>query len=196
MTHSYVDLPLLKEALEIAGEDDRRDSALTALIESASAAVDSFCGRVFTQSGTVGAPVARTYDTAGGLLVIDDLQSLSSLERESGLSGESWTAMDLTTVTLLPRNAHADERPFTMLRVRSGQPLPLVVRLTGVWGWASVPPQVKDATLLQCIRLRKSKDIPTGVVGGADFMGTMRLSGDLHPDAQTLLQSLVRPSVG
>ena len=191
----YVTLDDLRGALEIDSTDDRLASELTAVIESASSSVNEFCNRVFVPSGTVEDPVTREYDTAGGLLVIDDLITLSTIEYESGAT---WGAIDAGTVVLLPRNAAVEvpAEPYTMLKTKTGTPFPAVVRITGVWGWAEVPAKVQQATLLQCLRLHKSKAIPTGVVGGADTMGVMRLSGDLHPDAQTLLGRLRRIPIG
>lgn len=191
----YVTLDDLKNALQIDLSDTRKDTALTSVLDSASRDIDKFCDRYFGQVGTTGDPVVRVYDTKGGLLLIDDLTDLVTIEYES--AEEVWTTFPDSYI-LLPRNAPAEivAEPWTMIRTRTGSAWPLVVRIGGVWGWPAVPQQIKDATLLQAVRLFKSKDVPLGVVGGADMMGTMRLSVGLHPDAQHLVQPYVRAGIG
>lgn len=186
---AYATLDELKVELGIDPADSRRDGQLKDLLDTATADVDAHCRRSFGQVGTEQDPVARVYDTVGGLLLIDDLVSLDTLEYESG---ESWVAIDSSTVTLLPRNADTDGRPFTMLRTRSGAALPPVVRITGVWGWPAVPAVVPRATVLQALRLAESGKVPLGVTGGDSMMGSLRIYGDLHPDAAHLLGPLVR----
>jgi hypothetical protein len=60
------------------------------------------------------------------------------------------------------------------------------VRITGVWGWVSIPTAVKQATILQASRIFKRNDSPLGVAGFGD-MGVVRVGARLDPDVQHLV---------
>jgi hypothetical protein len=65
-----------------------------------------------------------------------------------------------------------------MLRVQT-------VQVAGVFGWSSVPLDVRMACILQAQRLFKRFDSPLGVLGMGD-MGTIRVSR-VDSDVQALL---------
>jgi hypothetical protein len=192
---AYVDLSDVKDALGLDGDDARRDADLTGKILSASRMIDDFCGRYFGKAGADKDFVVRVYDTTGPTLVIDDLVTLDSIEYASGTS---WVAYDDSLVTLLPRNAAVEvpPRPYTMLSRADGVSLPEVIRVTGEWGWPTVPQPIRDATIIQTVRLAKSKDVSLGVVGGDSMMGVLRLSSSMHPDAALLCAPFQRVSLG
>jgi hypothetical protein len=57
--------------------------------------------------------------------------------------------------------------------------------VTGVFGFASVPIAIKQATILAALRAYKRYESPTGVLGFSD-MGVVRI-GRLDPDVQRLI---------
>ena len=197
MAIDYATLDELKDALSIDATDLRRDEALNRALSSASRDIDAYCNRYFGQMGSGGSPESRIFEThCRGTVVIDDNLGWTTIEYEAG--PDTWAAYT-DPVVFLPRNAGAEmqlPKPYTMIRTYSGQAFPHVIRINGQWGWPAVPSQVHDATILQAVRLFKSKDVPLGVVGGADMMGTMRLSVGLHPDAQHLVQPFQRAGIG
>jgi hypothetical protein len=194
-TVPYIVLDELKDALQIDQTDDRRDLMLSGLIDSASRSIDDYCGRYFGQYGSEADPVTRTFDGTASTTIIDDLVSVSLVE---GQYGTGWTTLTSAMYYLGPRNAATSipAKPYTMLKAEYGYELPTVVRITGVWGWPDTPQPIREATKLQSIRLFKSKDVALGVVGGADMMGTLRLSSSLHPDAAFACSPFQRLSLG
>ena len=191
----YILIDELKDALNIDVTDERRDAALNSLINSASRSVDDYCGRYFGQVGAVGDPVVRTFESTCDGAVIDDLVSMTLLE---GQYGTSWTTLSASFYYTAPRNAatRVPAQPYTVIKANPFYDLPEVIRITGVWGWPDIPQPIRDATLLQSVRLFKSKDVALGVIGGADNMGVLRLSSALHPDAAFLCAPFQRLSLG
>jgi hypothetical protein len=60
------------------------------------------------------------------------------------------------------------------------------VQVTGVFGFASIPSAIKQATILSSLRAYKRYESPTGVLGFSD-MGVVRV-GRLDPDVERLIQ--------
>jgi hypothetical protein len=59
------------------------------------------------------------------------------------------------------------------------------VQVTGVYGWASIPKAIKQATLLLSLRQFKRYDSPLGVAGFGDI-GVVRV-GRFDPDVESLV---------
>lgn len=196
MTDTYITLSELKTALNISDSVD--DAALSSVLTSAAAAVSGYCDRYFGQVGTIGTPVARMFAAHSVSVQVDDLVSFSNAEIDYSGDATDFTAVGTAAFLAQPVNAATLEpaRPYTSLRPRGVQ-LPGPdgwVRITGVWGWPSVPQPIKEATLLQAVRLFKSKDVPLGIVGGMDA-APMRLGAGLHPDARVLCEPFVRTDI-
>lgn len=193
---TYITLDEVKAALNIPSDDSSEDSALSGILASAARAVDAYCDRFFGQTATA---TARMYQPYGRVVITDDLVSISAVEYDPSEDGDTWTAISTSDVALGPANAAtmSPARPYTSVRAKSGASWPSEygwVRITGVWGWPAVPQQIKDATLKQAVRLYVSKDVPLGVIGGADTM-SFRLPGGLHPDARLLCDPFVRVAI-
>ena len=60
------------------------------------------------------------------------------------------------------------------------------MRVTGVFGWPSVPKAIEVATIIQSTRIFKRYDSPLGVAGFGDF-GAVRVSRFLDPDVEQLV---------
>jgi len=188
----YATIDMVKSQLKIDPDDTRRDDEISSALDAAASSVDHFCQRTFATTGSIAEPASRVYDTAGGTLVIDDLQSLSGIEYEVV---EDWTAYDQPVVTL-PRNAAADSRPITMLRTRSGLPFPSVVRVSGVWGWPTVPAAIVEATVIEAVAILSAKAAPSGDTGGDPLLSMVRPPKDLSPKAKSLAARYQRLAQG
>jgi hypothetical protein len=159
ITNGYATLADVKASLKIT--DTMDDSLLEIAVESASRLIDGYTGRYFYNAGTA----TRNYAaTDSWVTFIDDLQSISELATtdEIGNSYTTWTANDYQ---LEPLNGLSNglTQPYTSIRAVKQYVFPFyddraLVKVTGVWGWASVPIAVKQATILQASRIFKRND--------------------------------------
>lgn len=183
---NYATIGDLKTRIGITDTTD--DTVLSAVLEAVSRSIDNYCHRTF---GRTAAATVRYYTPkAADEVLIDDCVSLTEVATDADgdrTYEDTWAATDYD---LLPENAAADGWPYTSIatspdgdysfpRVRKG------LKLTGTWGWSSVPPPVKEACLIQAFRIFKRKDAPFGIAGSPE-MGQMRI-GRLDPDVLWLL---------
>ncbi|MFH0981753.1 MAG: hypothetical protein V2A79_09460 [Planctomycetota bacterium] len=172
-----------------SAHDDEADRS----IESASRAVDRYCGRRFYQDSVVS---ARTFTPDHGTyLSVDDVSTLTGLVVKSdddwdGTFENTWTLNSRSGpygFMVEPPNAIADGKPVTRLHAvaNSWPTLPQGVEVTAKWGWAAPPTDVVEATLILASRYFKRKDAPFGVMGTAETGFTTLPSID--PDVKALL---------
>jgi hypothetical protein len=192
ITNGYATLAQLKAALRITDSVD--DSLLETSIESASRQIDGACERVFYS--TSGSRVYRPTDSF--TCEIDDLSTLTTLKTSSrgdGVFDITWTATDRQ---LEPLNglSGGSYRPFDLIRAVGEYLFPLwdpksvnnyeaTVQVTGVFGWTTVPTDIKQATILLAMRQFKRYDSPLGVAGFGD-LGVIRV-GRIDPDIESLI---------
>jgi hypothetical protein len=192
ITNGYATLAQLKAALRITDSVD--DSLLETSIESASRQIDGACERVFYS--TSGSRVYRPTDSF--TCEIDDLSTLTTLKTSSrgdGVFDITWTATDRQ---LEPLNglSGGSYRPFDLIRAVGEYLFPLwdpksvnnyeaTVEVTGVFGWTTVPTDIKQATILLAMRQFKRYDSPLGVAGFGD-LGVIRV-GRIDPDIESLI---------
>lgn len=192
ITNGYCTLSDVKAALRVS--DTLDDSLLEMAIESASRLVDGYCGREFYSAGTV----TRVYTPSDNFVTeLDDFVSISQLKISSLADNNfdlTWEASDYQTE---PLNGLIDGVRFPIDRVRAvGQYLFVLlnghatVQVTGVAGWSAVPIQVKQATVIQAMRIFKRLDSPLGITFGE--LGAMRVSMRLDPDVAQLVEALRR----
>ena len=139
----YVDLP-----------DTTRDELLEELLAQASGYIDDQCDRDFYRHPQVSGTEVRTYDSDGRLAVLyEDIISLTTVEIASG-TGQTYAtiAAGSTGYYLRPATVRTG-RPYESL-VLSDQGLythvpagRAVLRLTGAFGWSSVPAAIERATI-------------------------------------------------
>lgn len=196
----YLTLASLKATLTMTGTTFA-DADVTLAIGAASRAVDHVTGRRFwLDTGT--ANVRYYTPQSYGLLQIDDLVAMTSVAIDrsgTGTFSESWTSG--TDYVLEPYNNPSAQpaRPYETLRVRilSGRWLPTYieqsVKITGQFGWSSVPDDVTAATsILAAKLLRRTREAPFGIVtAGIDSGVAMRIART-DPDVYTLLQDYNR----
>ncbi len=191
----YVTSTELKTELRITDSSD--DAWITLVIAAASRAVDRHCRRQF---GLIDAPAERvylsaTYRAERGLWVVD----VDDLMTDTGLAVVAAGSAVVGPV-LEPRRAAADGRPWTRLALPSGVPASWPagdreIAVTARWGWSTVPPAVKAATMLQASRLYSRRDSPYGVAGSPDVGSEIRLLAKVDPDVAVSLADFVRPAV-
>ena len=179
LSQLYASLEEIKDARRVTDTVD--DAAFLSRITRASRAIDVHCLGQGNHFYLDSAASARIYRTAGNVnrardgevIVVDDIGSSSGLVVEVG-DGTTWTAV--TDYTVEPDNALARGRSATALRRTYGLwSTCLFVRVTALWGWPTVPANVKEATFLLANRRFMRRDSPEGVVGWAD-QGPVRIS--------------------
>lgn len=193
----YCSLADVKNALRI--QDTVDDGLLEISIEAASREIDGFCERVFTSSSAV-----RVYRPTDVFTVeTDDIQSITTLQTDSDGSGSFATTWSTTDFQLEPLNGISGgiKSPFYIIRAVGEYLFPIfeprnvnsqdaAVKVTGVFGFATVPTAIRQATILLSMRQFKRYDSPTGVMGFGD-LGVMRV-GRIDPDVEKLLMPFRR----
>lgn len=186
-------------AVELRIDDDIDDAQLARWATSASRAVDDHCKRQF---GRVDAPEARLYTPKWSksrcmwLVPMDDL-----MVAPTEVAVEQSTAGVFVVVTgsvLRPLNAAAKKRPWIELALPADAAVGTLfgrqgsVRITGQWGWTTVPTEAKEAALLQGSRFAARRDSPYGIAGSPDTGSELRLLAKVDPDVAVSLNGLRR----
>lgn len=192
ITNGYATLSDVKASLRITDSID--DSLLEVAIESASRLVDGYCGRIFYNAGTV----TRIYVPNDVVTTdIDDFISISLFKTSSNADGTFDATWQTSDYQLEPLNNMVDGVAFPYYRARAvGNYLfptagdEATLQVTGVAGWSAVPVQVKQATIIQSMRIFKRLDSPLGITFGE--LGAMRVSTRLDPDVAQLVEPLRR----
>lgn len=193
----YITPEVLKATMQLDGTTyanlDIEDS-----ISAASRAIDQMCGRRFW--GDTNASDRYYTPTNYGLVVIDDLYDFDTLVTDQDGSGtfeETWT--ENTDFYLEPLNAAADEWPWTAIRLHpnAGKSFPSVfprsVKLSGKFGWSSIPdPVVKATGLLAAKILKRSREDPLGAAEAMALGGAVVRMTEADPMAARLLAPYVR----
>lgn len=195
ITNGYATLSDVKAAARITDTID--DGLLETAIESSSRDIDAYTERVFYSTGATA--VARVYIPQDiYLLETDDIISVTSIKSDTTGEGgfnETWSSSDYQ---LEPLNGIAGgiATPFTRVRAIGSKLWPIYeprdinagqasVEITGVFGFASIPSAIKQATILASLRAYKRYESPTGVLGFSDI-GVVRV-GRLDPDVERLV---------
>ena len=188
ITNGYASLSEVKAALRIIDTVD--DSLLEMAIEAASRLIDGHTARKFYKaSGT-------RYFVATDELVceVDDLASSTiTLATSGNADGVYDIIWDTTDYQLEPLNGELDGLPWSYTKIRAIEDylFPILggealIKVTGIFGWDTIPIAVKQACIIQASRIFKRLDSPLGVAGFGD-MGAMRVSRDLDPDVAQLV---------
>jgi hypothetical protein len=197
IVNGYATLADVKAAARITDTID--DGLLELSIEAASREIDSYTERVFYSTGATA--VARVYIPQDIYLVeTDDIISVTTLKSDSTGNGTfdvTWTATDFQ---LEPLNGRAGgiDTPATRIRAIGDYLWPVYeprnvnsnqasVQVTGVFGFATIPTAVRQATILSALRQYKRYESPTGVLGFSD-LGAVRVGTKLDPDVERMIQ--------
>jgi len=196
ITNGYTTLDDFKAYLFPGGNaGDDEDAMIEAAIESASRAIDSYCGRRFWIDTTVS---AREYDANDPfLLPVDDFSTTTGLivSTDTGDNGTYDLTWTITTDYLAdPVNQQRDglsSQPYTAIRAVYVRRFPITglrprVQVTAKWGWPSVPHPVVQACLIKAARIYRRAQTPEGFSAGEAF-GAVRVSSREDPDMVLLL---------
>jgi hypothetical protein len=191
----YTTPELVKESLN---EPTGREALITEKVLAASRSIDRHCGRRFWLDTTATARILNprgrvVADREGSRLLVDDIGHLTGLVVELGSTTAGWTAIT-TLIEAEPTDAISKGEPVTSLLYAGRWLAGPRVRVTARWGWPEIPQVVREATLIQALRLYKRKDSPEGVLGSAEW-GAVRVSR-LDPDVAKMLETLVLPGLG
>ena len=196
IANGYATLNQVKAALRISDATD--DSLIEMATESASRLIDAYCGRNFLNAGTA----TRYFHADDPYVVqIDDARSISAVATSTSEDGVYDVNWDVTAhtgdVQAEPLNDYVGGIvwPYTRLRAIGDYLFPVdretTVKVTAVFGWASTPKVVEQATVLQAMRLFARLQSPLGVAGVSDT-GIMRVSRGLDTDVSQLVEGYRR----
>ena len=188
---SYASLSQFKAAVGITDTTD--DAALQNVLDATDTLIDLYCDR---KTGFGTASETRYYTAEDYQYVLtDDLVSVTTLQTDDDANGTyetTWTSG--TDFVLAPRNAALDGFPYTEIDTSVTWPrnfpkdVYLGVKVTGVFGFPSVPSAVVQAEIIQAGAVWNSRTAPFGVIGSADLGGILRMSRALHPEAALILE--------
>ena len=186
MANEYATTTQLKARLGITGASS--DTVLGEVLEAASRLVDGVTGRAFYATSSE----ARYFTTdEHGQVFIDDALTVTAVETDEDGDRTYERTWASTDYDLLPHNTTPKTRLVIAPEGRYYFPqIARSVKVTGTWGnnaTASVPPVIREATLLQAARLFERRKSPLGVVGDSET-GIARLSSRLDPDVEVLLK--------
>lgn len=190
---AYLTRDEFKAAVEIG--DTREDADIDRALAAASEVIDRFCGRTFGPLGTEDEP--RYYDAyQTDRLQVGDVSSVSEVAVDVAANGTFTQILPASSYQLYPLNAAAAgvEGQYTEIRIRpySGYGFTVgdQVRVTGLWGFGSVPKTVEQACLILANRYFQRPHAPFGIQE-APQSGMLASLEDTDPDVATLLGSLV-----
>lgn len=184
----------VKAALRITDTVD--DALLEMAVESASRLIDGHAARQFYSSGTA----VRYFVAQDDFVVeVDDLANgtvtIQTAQDADGVYDTTWLTDDYQ---LEPLNGILDgiAWPYNQIRAVGDYLWPIsggeaLIKVTGVWGWPSVPIAIKQACIIQASRIFKRLDSPLGVAGFGD-LGAIRVTRDLDPDVAQLVMPYKR----
>jgi len=186
ITNGYCTLAEVKAAMRLTDSVD--DTLLENSIEGASRRIDGYCGRFFFQT----TQTITFYSTNAYRLAIPDLVSVTTLKTDNNGTGTfttTWTAN--TDYIFQPLDAVLQTRPYRAIAATGGKTFPLftppdppTAQIVGVWGWPSVPDDVREACVLLSMRQFARYNAALGVLGFADMAITVRA---VDPDVRDLL---------
>lgn len=206
---TYITLAEMRTALQYSGTATYADADISRACTAVSTAIDRACGmtRRFSQ-----ATETRYYtpDVNWGRwgysiyssdcrLEIDDITSASTVTVDTSGNGTySTTWVEGTDFFFDPPNAALDGMPYTEIVIRrfSGQRFPNVqraIKITGVFGWPSVPVEVNQYALIFAAQLvMRSRQAPFGILMQGMEVGAMARLMRVDPDFQRLIGPLVK----
>jgi hypothetical protein len=221
ISQDYVTLEELKSAQELTGTS-YADYELQTAITAASRLIDDWTHRRFypdPDNEQVRYYTARRW-TDVEIDDLVDLVEFATDPTGMGSYTDIWSFP--ADILLDPANAAADGKPWERVFVRRNIPslgygpsyglgffgsgyawwgmgrfrwpfqVPQAIRVTGQFGWSSVPAKVKEACIILAPRLcRRAREAPFGIVGVNSEAGGMRLS-QTDPDVCALLKRLTR----
>lgn len=182
---AYGTLDDLLERLNLP--DESRYNLLSDLLVAASAQLDTEAGRQFYRIPQVDGTTTRYYDSPGGsvLRLPEGCTSLTEVAVASQTGG-AYTTLGTAEWRLRPSDPEPGwpytELVLTDLATTSFAAGFDTIKLTGVFGWSTVPGLVKEAVIQMAQQMyNRSQTADTGLVGTPE-LGTLTLPSQ-RPDA-------------
>ena len=174
----------LKAALGISDTAD--DALLEYAIMAAETFAESYTGRAFSIDA---ADVQKVYDPVrANVLEVVDLQTVTTIAVDEDNDRTYSRTLATTDYDLRPLTGppYSEVRiwPLSSYAFVPGQ----LVRITGKFGYGSVPGAVKQALILLASRYFKRREAPFGVLGVTEIGVYQRLS-EMDPDVKALLSA-------
>lgn len=218
----YATVSDLKNRLNIVSTDTTRDSVMAALLEAAERAINGLCNRPhgFIADATAS---ARYYPGNGAdCMRIDECTQITTVAVKDSPTDTGYTDWGAPTTTLagdgdwIPATGSADNpeynrTPYTLLiidpngsyshftsGVLGGRKVP-TVKVTARWGYAdTVPPQVKEACVVQASRWWKRGESGWADSAANPDMGGLQFRQSIDPDVKGMLieARLIVPAIG
>ena len=205
MATQYADKTELKAYIGLSGsgQDDNIDNAL----DGASRQIDKITGRRFYQDSSA---QVKTYTPNNEFILdVDDISTTTGLivKLDDNDDGTFETTLTINTDFIVePVNPDIIKitggttylAPFTQLRIldtRSSERFdPSIVnnvQVTAKFGYSFIPEPIKQATLIQGLRLFKRKDAPFNILGN-EQTGQIELFNKFDPDARELIKGYIK----
>jgi hypothetical protein len=186
ITNGYCTLAEVKAALRLT--DNADDVLLENSIEAASRRIDGYCGTFFYQKQAT----IQLFTRFPYYCEIPDLASttltLRTDDNGDGSFGTLWSASDYL---LEPTDTAVTGTPYRRIVATGAKTFPLLfnpsrpaIQLTGTFGYASVPDDVREACVLLAMRGFARYNSALGIVGFADMAITVRA---VDPDVRDYL---------
>jgi hypothetical protein len=191
-TGDYCSLPELKYRIWPDGTtpDSENDTMLASIITAVSREIDNLCGRRFY---TTTADETRYFTTSDKEYLFPnlDIVSITSLKVDYNANRTYSVTLGTDDYDLEPANASLDSKPYSWIRISplGSEVFPTHskgVQIIGKFGWSAVPSAVKEACLLQALRVWTRRNAPFGIISNP-VGGDMRLLTQIDPDLQLLL---------
>lgn len=186
IANGYCTLAEIKARLGVTDTQD--DAMLELVVQAVSRGIDNYCRRRFY---TTANDETRYYTALTSWAVwTDDIISVTALSTDSGDRTYS-TAWSIDDYDLTP-----DQPPYigVCATPNGAYRFPKYMRgvkIVGKFGYSATPDVVREACLLQSVRLFKRKDAPFGIAG-AGGMGQLMAISDMDPDVKALLAPPIR----
>ncbi|MFI0481738.1 hypothetical protein [Actinomadura sp. 9N215] len=178
----YATVEALKARLGIAETDTGDDTRLAQALNAASRGIEHCTARQFHDAGAASArtfPVDSPYradlddlSTADGLLVEVD-------RTRNGTYAETWTSADYELAPAGGVVEGVPGWPFIQINAVGARTFPYcagerasarpALRVTGRWGWSTVPAPIAEACLIVAAEIYKLRDAPFGVAGFGEW---------------------------
>ena len=173
-----------------------QDAAIETVLRAASRWVDNYCGRFFGQTDSevhyVTAGLYRSaFPTGYGVgLAVDEFSSLTEIATDDGTLAYA-TVLDPDDYRFLPLEAEALGEPYTVVELLSNLGWPTMsngVRLTGAFGWPSVPDPIIEAVHLLANRQRALWTAPFGNSGMGEMGSGLNMTAATTPLIREMLE--------
>lgn len=186
---AYATPALFKAAVEIADTVD--DTDIQRALDAATEWIDNYCGRVF---GPLTASEARLFDVGEtGRLHVPDLATVTEVAIDTARTLSYSTVITASQYQLYPldKGQPGVRGGYNEIRLRpnvtswsftQGQ-----VRVTGTWGYGSIPAAVEEACILLANRYFRRPSVAFGVQESAQTGELARIIGS-DPDVVRLLE--------